>query len=396
MFTFYLLNMTIPTRIPLIYIVLFCFIYQRGAAQDLTAIMGAMPEEIAAYQQIIQNKKEINVHGIRFIKGNIKNRNVVLVGSGVGKVNAAMTSTLLLQHFQPDRVLFTGVAGGISQDMNIGDIVIADSLVQYDFGTMNKDNTISYWGAENPVNHTRNPVFIKSDAQLVTIAKSAAAHLKLAPIVIDHTNRLPEIKSGIIATGDLFLSSSQKKQEIYSALKAKAVEMEGGAVAQVCYQHQVPFLVIRSISDLADELADSSFTQFIGIASKNAMRLVQEIIELLPTSTPSPSCCFYKTELYFGLTSGGREISESQWSSFLNKYITPKFPDGLTVINSYGQWYSTKEQRIIKEKSKVVTLLHKEGPEFENALQYIIDHYRKQFHQESVLRADSKMEKVLF
>jgi adenosylhomocysteine nucleosidase len=383
-----------PTKLPLIYILLFSFLCQRGIAQDLTAIMGAMPEEIAAYQQIIQNKNEINVQGIRFIKGNIKNRNVVLVGSGVGKVNAAMTSTLLLQHFQPDRVLFTGVAGGLSQDMNIGDIVIADSLVQYDFGTMNKDNTISYWGAENPIDHTRNPVFLKSDAQLVAIAKTASTHLQLAPIVINHTSRSPEVKSGIIATGDLFLSSPQKKQEIHKLLKAKAVEMEGGAVAQVCYQHQVPFLVIRSISDLADELADSSFNQFIGIASNNAMHLVQEIIELLPTNSKSPTCCFYKTELYFGLTSQGREISETQWSNFLNQFITPKFPEGLTVINSYGQWYSNKEHRIIREKSKVVTIIHKEGLEAENAINSIIDHYRKQFQQESVLRADSKMEKV--
>jgi adenosylhomocysteine nucleosidase len=370
--------------------------FQKISAQDLTAVIGAMPEEIAAYDGIIESRKEVNVGGIHFIKGNIKKRNVVFVVSGVGKVNAAMTCTILLQHFKPSRVLFTGVAGGISQDIHIGDIVIADSVVQHDFGTLTNDSSIKYWGAQNPIDQSRNPVFFKADSLLLRTAKLQSSNIILTPIVINQSSRFPAIKNGIIATGDQFISSLQKKLELKKTLNAQAVEMEGGAVAQVCYQQKVPFLIIRSISDLAGSDAEVNFNEFVKTASKNAAQFVQRIIESLPEANSHSSDEYFKTELYFGMNNQGKTITEQQWQQFLSDYITPRFPAGLTVIDSYGQWYSEKQKRIIRERSKVVVIFHQGDPDFEASIQYITGHYCKQFNQESVMRVDSKTEKVSF
>jgi adenosylhomocysteine nucleosidase len=366
------------------------------SAQDLTAVIGAMPEEIAAYDGIIESRSEVNIGGIQFIEGRVKKRKVVFVVSGVGKVNAAMTCTILLKHFNPSRVLFTGVAGGISQDIGIGDIIIADSVVQHDFGTLKNDGAIEYWGAKNPIDQSINPVFFRADSLLLKTAKLLSSSIKLDPIVIHHSQRYPTIKNGIIATGDQFISSFQKKSELRKTLNAQAVEMEGGAVAQVCYQQKVPFLIIRSISDLAGNDAKVNFNAFVKTASKNAAIIVGRIIESLPDISYQQTNHYYKTELYFGQTYNGKTVTETQWQQFLSSYVTPKFPDGLTVINGYGQWYSDKQKSIIREKSKVVIIIHQGDPSFEASIQYIIGNYCRQFNQESVLRVDSKPEKVSF
>ncbi|MCU7549978.1 5'-methylthioadenosine/adenosylhomocysteine nucleosidase [Chitinophagaceae bacterium LB-8] len=377
-------------------ILLFSLFIQKVSAQDLTAVIGAMPQEIAAYDGMIENRHEVNVGGIQFIKGYIKKRNVVFVVSGIGKVNAAMTCTMLLQHFKPSRVLFTGVAGSIDQDIHIGDIVIADSVVQHDFGTLTDGNAFQYWGAQNPIDQSKNPVFFKADSLLLSTAKLQSASIMLEPIVIQQLSRAPVITNGIVATGDQFISSVQKKLELKKTLHAQAVEMEGGAVAQVCHQQKVPFLIIRSISDLAGSDAEVNFSQFLQIASKNAAKFVGCIIEALPKASHQQAKDYYKTELYFGMSYDGKTVTEQQWQQFLSRYITPKFPDGLTVIDGYGQWYSEKQKRIVRERSKVVVIYHQDDPGFETSIQFITGSYCKQFHQESVMRVDSKTEKVTF
>jgi adenosylhomocysteine nucleosidase len=377
--------------------ILFCsFCFQRSAAQKVSAIMGAMPEEIAALKEIIQDGREVVVGGIPFIKGRIKNRAVVLVQSGVGKVNAAMTCTLLLENFKPASVIFTGVAGGIDPAIHIGDIVIADSVVQHDFGTWNNDNTFVHWGAQNPIDGVRNPVFFTSDSVLRNLAQRQGEALTLEPIVLHQQTRTPVIRHGVIATGDQFISSSQKKAELNKTLHAQAVEMEGGAVAQVCYEHRVPFLIIRSISDLAEEEARESFAAFMKTAAKNAATVVAGILQMLPESKASQDSDFVKTEIYFGMESQGKLITEKQWQTFLDRYITPRFPDGFTVTNSYGQWFSTKTKKVVKEPSRVVVILHQKDGATEEAIIAITKAYQQQFKQEAVLRVDTKTERVSF
>jgi adenosylhomocysteine nucleosidase len=138
-----------------------------------------------------------------------------------------------LQRFHPSRVLFTGVAGGIGHEVNIGDIIISDSVIQHDFGTLNRNDSIEYWAVANPISDQPNPVYYRADSSLISNAMRASASLQLAPVVIDGMRFVPKVKRGVIATGDLFISSASKKTQLYKQLHADAVEMEGAAVAQV-------------------------------------------------------------------------------------------------------------------------------------------------------------------
>ena len=200
-----------------------CFFFYPSKARDITAIMGAMPEEMAAFKTMADHRQELVVGGVHFTQGFIRNRSVVLVESGVGKVNAAMTCTLLLEHFHPSRVIFTGVAGGIGLGIHVGDIIIADSVVQHDFGTLYNHDSLSRWGAVNPIDKKRNPVFFKADSLLLQQARSGLQQLTLEPFLLGQVLQKPVIRNGIIATGDddRLLVDGMEKKLAFTEMKKK-------------------------------------------------------------------------------------------------------------------------------------------------------------------------------
>jgi hypothetical protein len=159
----------------------------------------------------------------------------------------------------------------------------------------------------------------------------------------------------------------------------------------------VPFLIIRSISDLAGSEAQVDFKRFIEVASKNAATLLRQIMLTLPESAGDDiHADYFRTELYFGQSSNGRNISTSQWNKFLKNTVTPRFPGGLTVINGNGQWLSRETNKTISEKSKILVLIHQADTATQSNIRYITDTYRTLFRQEAVLRIDSKAEMVSF
>ena len=353
--------------------------------QDITAIICALPEEASIYNRQTERKEETKICGVKFTTGFYKDRKIVFAESGIGKVNAAVITTLLIEHFKPGRVIFTGIAGGLNPTIKPGDIIIADSLTQHDFGSLNKDQSITHWGAINPITNERNPVFFRSDSSFLSLAKSVAKQ---------HSST-HQITNGIIVTGDQFISSTQKKNELRIRLKADAVEMEGAATAQVCYQFNTPFIVIRSISDVANDKARMDYESFKKIAAQNAGNFVLQLIEKLP-ATKASITQYHKVELLFGLNAEGKTISEEEWQKFVDQYITPAFPSGLTILNADGQWQSEQLKQVIKEKSKMVILICEKTSKTEEALKFIKEKYRALFKQESVLQIDSKTETVLF
>ena len=247
---------------------------------DVTGIIGALDMEVALLEKLAENAAEMNIMGLRFVTGTLSGRNIVLVRSGVGKVNAAMTATLLIEHFDPDEVIFTGVAGGINPELKPGDIVIAEKTAQHDFGDYILDG-IQNKGARNPVDLTRNPVFFPADSVLLRLAEMSAEDVLFERIDTGTTVRTPCVVTGTVVTGDIFIASKSKKKELRERLNADAVEMEGGAVAQICWQFDIPCLVIRSLSDSADENAESDFDVFVNTAAGNSARLVAEIVSRL-------------------------------------------------------------------------------------------------------------------
>jgi adenosylhomocysteine nucleosidase len=261
------------------------FISRSGLAQErpvkppVTVILCAFDAEAAVLSDAITNGRDNTFEGMKFTTGELRGRAVVLGKTGIGKVNAAMTTTTAILEFHPNEVLFSGIAGGLSPDLRPGDIVIGASVAQHDHGLLGPDGfrstpTDSYLGG-------KNPLFFTPDERLLKCTTVVAGKITLESVPGRAGNRVPSVANGVIVTGDTFIASSAKKAELVESFKADAVEMEGGAVAQVCHQLKAPCIIIRSISDNADENASTDLQQFYKTAAANAARFVIELVEAL-------------------------------------------------------------------------------------------------------------------
>lgn len=223
------------------------------------AIMGAMPEEIEPLISKLDNIREIDYAANRYYEGSYKGVSVVVAYSKIGKVFATLTATILIEKFGCDRLLFSGVAGGISDELAIGDLIIADGLCQHDLD-------ITAFG--HPYGYVpEGEVCIATDVGLRNIAKKVASKKGIT------------LKEGIIATGDQFVANSDKKQWISDTFKANALEMEGASVAVVCSALDIPFFVLRAISDSADMDAGFDFDTFLESSAKVSADFILSMVE---------------------------------------------------------------------------------------------------------------------
>ena len=227
------------------------------------AIVSAMHEELRALLPLLQNPQRETLAGREFHQGEIHGRPVVLVLSGIGKVAAATTATLLMQRFGVGPLVFTGVAGGLGDGVRVGDVVVARQLIQHDM-----DASPLFPRFEVPLTGRSR---FDADAVLADALAAAAqrcllrvseliAPAQLAGLGIAH----PCLHHGLVASGDRFVSSQAESAALRAALPdVLAVEMEGAALAQVCADFGRPFAVLRTISDRADDSAHVDFTRFI-------------------------------------------------------------------------------------------------------------------------------------
>jgi adenosylhomocysteine nucleosidase len=263
---------------------LLVLVAQSALAQPVAGVLG-IPREIVPIEQRLQDVREVQVRGYVFREGKLDGRLIVVGRSGVGKVNAAIITTLLIGEFKPRAVLFTGTAGAIDPALRPGDVVIGTSLAQHDAGAQTADG-VRLRGLRNAVTGEVDPVVVPAPEPLLSLARRSAKELRLPPIRIDNENHLPRIVEGVIVTGDVFVSDEVRREALRSTLSAAAVEMEGAAVVQTCRQFNVSCLVVRGITDRADGQAQSSYDTFIAAASEHAARLVTSIIAGLDSRAP--------------------------------------------------------------------------------------------------------------
>jgi adenosylhomocysteine nucleosidase len=204
----------------------------------------------------------------------------------MGKVNAAMTTALLIHHFNPKEVIFTGISGGLNPVLLPGDVVIGAKTAQHDLIYL-KPDSFEQFVVRNPANKENNPKFFAADGRLLALAEKVKSTIKLKKIATNKSQRTPQIITGVIVTGDTFCGSPAKNAELHNYFKADAVEMEGAAVAQVCYQQNVPCMVIRSLSDSANEKIEHDIVKYLKIAANNAARFTIDVIKLMPKSNIS-------------------------------------------------------------------------------------------------------------
>ncbi len=227
------------------------------------AITSALHDELRALLPLLEGAHTVELGGRRFHVGRIGARPVVLVLSGIGKVAAATTATLLIQHFGASALLFTGAAGGLHDDVAVGDVVVARALIQHDM-----DASPLFPRFEVPL--TGRSHFAADAALSHALAAAATRCLAQAEALIGRRHLTefgiarPRLHQGLIASGDRFVSSAAESRALRALLpEALAVEMEGAAFAQVCSDFGRPFAVLRCISDRADDSAHVDFNRFI-------------------------------------------------------------------------------------------------------------------------------------
>jgi len=258
---------------------------RKVSSEPIMAILGAFEQEITLLDDELTERREQKIEGISFVSGKLSGIKVVVAFTGIGKVNAAMTTTLLIEHFKPNTIIFTGIAGAVNPELQPGDIVIAEKTAHHDMGTIWPEG-LFHKGVKNRLDGLENPVFFNTDEQLLKLAKRAAEQVELSSIQLIAGEKTPKVVKGVVVTGDAFIASADKCAELRKKLGADAVEMEGAAVAQLCYQRQIGYLVIRSISDKADEGAVLDKQTFYIIAAKNSARLVAEMVGLIRAELP--------------------------------------------------------------------------------------------------------------
>jgi len=225
------------------------------------AIMGAMLEEIEPILKIVGEYSSSEYAGNTYYEAKYKGCELVIAYSKIGKVFSTLTATTMIEHFGCEKLLFTGVAGGINPTLKIGDLIVATKLSQHDLD-------ITAFG--HPMGFVPGgAVFIETDKELLTLSKEVAQELG------------ESVKEGIIATGDQFVHNESTKEEIVKNFGADALEMEGGSVAVVCDALNIPFFILRAISDTADTDASFSFDEFMESSAIISAEFVMKMVEKL-------------------------------------------------------------------------------------------------------------------
>ncbi|MDL2248562.1 5'-methylthioadenosine/adenosylhomocysteine nucleosidase [Tyzzerella sp. OttesenSCG-928-J15] len=226
-------------------------------------IIGAMEEEVIYIKEKMEVLSSRNVAGIQFFIGRMHGKNIVIARCGIGKVNAAVCTQIMVDMFGVDSVINTGVAGSMNNDVHLGDVVISTDLVQHDFDTSAFENEPIGFIPRLGIR------FFEADKQLVDTALQSAGAVLSPSGAKAHKGR--------IASGDQFITENELKAKIAKNFKPLCVEMEGAAIAHTCYLNDMPFIVIRSISDNSDG-DTKTYGDYLTVAAKNSSDIVEKIV----------------------------------------------------------------------------------------------------------------------
>ncbi|MCE5001932.1 5'-methylthioadenosine/S-adenosylhomocysteine nucleosidase [Staphylococcus pseudoxylosus] len=228
----------------------------------MIGIIGAMEEEVAILKDKIKNLEEIKIAHVIFYKGNLEGKDIILTQSGIGKVNVAISTTLLINQFKPDLIINTGSAGALDKSLNVGDVVASDMVAYHDADA----RAFGYQLGQIP----QMPAQFVADKALINKAIEAIEQQQI------------NAKTGLIVSGDSFIGTSEQRMAIKTNFpQAMAAEMEATAIAQTCHQFNMPFIITRAISDLADGDAGITFEAFLEKAAISSSEIVEHLIKTI-------------------------------------------------------------------------------------------------------------------
>lgn len=227
----------------------------------MIGIIGAMSIEVEGIRALMTNKKETEVSGIRFVSGRLGKNDVVTAVCGIGKVFAAICAEAMILKFDPDVIINTGVGGSLDPKLKIGDVAIADRVVQHDMDT-------SPIGDPKGLLSGINKIYLDTDKKV--------SELLFECVRAEGVNAV----FGTIASGDQFIASKERKKEITDSFGAVICEMEGASIGHVCYVNGKRFAVLRAVSDSADDSAQMDYPEFAKMAAENYIKVVQRFADV--------------------------------------------------------------------------------------------------------------------
>lgn len=228
---------------------------------EKVGIIGAMEEEVTSLKEALTDSKITTIAGMDFIEGKLEGENVVVVQCGMGKVNAGICANTLINNFGCTKIINTGVAGSLDNQIDIGDIVISTDAVQHDF-------TVEAIGfAKGEIPYTGLYAFPADEAMRKEAVEAASACATGVNVF-----------EGRVCSGDQFISSKEERDRIISDFGGMCCEMEGGAIAQACYLNETPYVIIRAISDKANESEEMNYEEFKEKSAKNCAAIVRYMI----------------------------------------------------------------------------------------------------------------------
>ncbi len=253
-----------------------------GASQIL--VLASQPSEIDLWRAALESPRTVNLQGRQFTVGTFAGRSVAAGIAGIGLVNSGAGTALAIEEFQPRAVLFNGTAGGLG--VATGDVVLGERCIQYSFAFQNATAYQPWPTFPNdqpppPAQLVRNPLYFAADPALLAAGERAASTVSLPPLTFAGQTRQPGVVKAGINTGDVFSVDLQANLAEAQQTGCQLFEQEGGAVAQICYQLNIPCLIVRSVSNPADESGFAIYEELGDVAADNAQRVTMEIVRQL-------------------------------------------------------------------------------------------------------------------
>ena len=247
-------------------------------------LITAIPEELAHFGAHLTIEKQEQVAGLTFLTGALDGIPLVAVEAGLGKVNAALVATLLLERFGCRALVFSGVAGGVDPAFGIGDIVIGKRVICHDYGRVEGGKLTSYQPGDFPFPAMGGPPGYDLPIEICAAIEDALEGFECPVLSAEASGgeaRRITLQLGNIATGDSFVACAQTRERLHRDFDAQAVDMEGAAVAQIAERFGVPYLIVRALSDLAGEQSHMDFDRFLVEVADLAASVVRRLLHVL-------------------------------------------------------------------------------------------------------------------
>ena len=252
-------------------------------SQKTIGLICAIPQERNDLKAALEGDETVTIGGLDFDHGRLDGHDIILAEAGIGKVNTAMVATLLASRFDAHLLAFSGVAGGLDPDLAIGDLVIAERAIQHDCGVIENDRLAPYQAGHVPFfNPTEQMGYVPEPGMLGRI-RSALAGLDFAPLATEAggSGKRAQIAFGPILAGDQYIHCETTRERLHQRFGAKAVAMEGGAMAQVAERFRLPWLEVRALSDLAGADSRFDFSRFVEAVAERSATVFRRILTVL-------------------------------------------------------------------------------------------------------------------